>query len=466
MCQPTVEVKEVSVSGKQSLTREQVKKLSDPDKLLLIIVHDKVYNVTNWQDNHPGGSLTIRALSGRDATDSFRQNHPKLTYKILPKFLYATLSDPDNGIDEATLAFRELTDKMEDAGMFQTNYSYYYFLWARLAIHFGCVLYLCLCKESVYAHALAGALLGMFWQQIAFVGHDLGHNGITHNITKDSRLALFFANFSTGIGMGWWKRSHNVHHIVTNSVDYDPDIQHLPVFAVSPTFLEKPMVSKFYNMLMPLNKVTHLLVGVQHWLYYPVMAFARFNLYAQTILHLFGLGPYSLKEKIYRRDLQILFLGGFWCWFTALVMSLPTFASRALFVLMSHNVAGMLHVQITLSHFPMDTYEGVTYDNSENGFLFTQLNGSMDIDCPRWMDWFHGGLHLQVVHHLWPRIPRHNLRKVQQILKDFVKQYPHLQYHEHGFVKANKIMLSKLKETSKKAKSFHELFGDSINLAG
>ena len=114
----------------------------------------------------------------------------------------------------------------------------------------------------------------------------------------------------------------------------------------------------------------------------------------------------------------------------------------------------------------MDTYEGVTYDDSKNGFLFTQLNGSMDIDCPLWMDWFHGGLHLQVVHHLWPRIPRHNLRKAQGILMDFVKQYPHLQYYQYGFVKANKIMLSKLKETSKNAKSFHELFGDSINMAG
>jgi delta8-fatty-acid desaturase len=450
----------------KTMTRAEVNKVANPDSLLLIILNDKIYNMTQWQDNHPGGHLTMRALSGKDATDNFAQNHPKYVQKMLPKFLYSELSDFKNGVDEATLAFRELTEKMHDSGLFETRYSFYYFMMARLSLMFGAVLYGVLCSDNLYVHALAGVMLGFFWQQVAFVGHDLGHNGITHTIQGDSRLAFFLANFMTGIGMGWWKRSHNVHHIVTNSVDYDPDIQHLPIFAVSPAFLEKPIFSKFYNATMSLNKAAHVLVGVQHYLYYPVMAFARINLYIQSILHVCGIGAYSLKEKIYRRDLQALTLIGFWCWLSALIFSLPNNTSRLVFFLLSHNVAGILHVQITLSHFSMPSYEGVTYDSSANGFLHTQLEGSMDIDCPLWMDWFHGGLHLQAVHHLWPRLPRHNLRIVQKMLIEFCKQYPHLNYKQYGFIKANKMMLGKLKETSKTAKTFHELFADSINMAG
>jgi len=448
------------------MTRAEVKKASNPDSNLLLILEDKVYNMTHWQDDHPGGHLTIRALSGRDATDSFLQNHPTKVKKILPKFLYCNLKDPQKGVDEATLEFRKLTQKMEEAGMFQTDYTFYYKMFARLAVHFGLVLYLALAFENFYVHCAAGALLGLFWQQIAFVGHDLGHNGISHNIQTDSQMALILANFLTGIGMSWWKRSHNVHHIVTNSIDYDPDIQHLPVFAVNPRYLEGPVFSKFYNAYMSLNSAAHVLVGVQHFLYYPVMAFARINLYIQSILHLAGIGAYSLKEKVYRRDLQALMLIGFYGWYSALLMALPDSSSRWAFFLLSHNVAGILHVQITLSHFAMATHEGVTYDDSSNGFMATQMAGSMDIDCPLWMDWFHGGLHLQVVHHLWPRIPRHNLRKCQAMLKEFIKPYPHLKYYEYGFVEANGIMLSKLKETSKSAKSFSELFKDSINMAG
>lgn len=448
------------------MTRAEVKKAANADSHLLLIIDDKVYNMTHWQDDHPGGHLTIRALSGRDATDSFMQNHPKNIRKMLPKFLYCDLKDPKNGVDEATLKFRELTEKMEAAGMFVTNWNYYYLMFARLAVHFALVLYLALAFDNFYVHCAAGALLGLFWQQIAFVGHDLGHNGISHSIATDSKMALFLANFLTGIGMSWWKRSHNVHHIVTNSVDYDPDIQHLPIFAVTPKYLEGPVFSKFYNAYMSLNSAAHVLVGAQHFLYYPVMAFARINLYIQSILHLSGIGAYSLKEKVYRRDLQTLMLIGFYGWYSSLLMALPNSASRWAFFLLSHNVAGILHVQITLSHFAMPVHEGVTYNDSTDGFLWTQMEGSMDIDCPLWMDWFHGGLHLQVVHHLWPRMPRHNLRKCQAMLKEFIKPYPHLKYYEYGFIEANGILLAKLKETSKSAKSFSELFKDSINMAG
>ena len=30
-------------------------------------------------------------------------------------------------------------------------------------------------------HMLGACLIGLFWQQVAFVGHDIGHNSITHN---------------------------------------------------------------------------------------------------------------------------------------------------------------------------------------------------------------------------------------------------------------------------------------------
>ena len=31
------------------------------------------------------------------------------------------------------------------------------------------------------AHMLGAMFMGAFWQQFAFVGHDLGHNAVTHN---------------------------------------------------------------------------------------------------------------------------------------------------------------------------------------------------------------------------------------------------------------------------------------------
>lgn len=33
-----------------------------------------------------------------------------------------------------------------------------------------------------------------------------------------------------------------------------------------------------------------------------------------------------------------------------------------------------------------------------------------NVSCPVWMDWFHGGLQYQIEHHLFPDLPRHQLR--------------------------------------------------------
>lgn len=69
----------------------------------------------------------------------------------------------------------------------------------------------------------------------------------------------------------------------------------------------------------------------------------------------------------------------------------------------------------------------------------------MDVDCPEWFDWFHGGLQFQVVHHLFPRVPRHNLRKVQSLVKVFC-QDTKIEYKIHGFVEGNGVVLGRLKE--------------------
>ena len=73
----------------------------------------------------------------------------------------------------------------------------------------------------------AGLATALFWQQTAFVGHDLGHNAVTGNRRVDNVLGLV-VNAGVGIGMSWWKSTHNVHHTVVNAADSDPDIQVRP----------------------------------------------------------------------------------------------------------------------------------------------------------------------------------------------------------------------------------------------
>ena len=85
--------------------------------------------------------------------------------------------------------------------------------------------------------ATSAFFLGCFWHQLVFTAHDAGHMGITHNFHVDTVIGMFIADYLGGLSLGWWKRSHNVHHIVTNEPEHDPDIEHIPFFCAkdSPT---------------------------------------------------------------------------------------------------------------------------------------------------------------------------------------------------------------------------------------
>lgn len=63
----------------------------------------------------------------------------------------------------------------------------------------------------------------------------------------------------------------------------------------------------------------------------------------------------------------------------------------------------------------------------------------------------HGGLHLQVTHHLFPRLPRHNLREASVLVKEFAKEQD-LVYAEFGFISGNGEVLDVLKGVADQAK--------------
>lgn len=79
-------------------------------------------------------------------------------------------------------------------------------------------------------------LLALFWQQVAFIGHDLGHSAVTCVGKVDSLWGLL-VNAGVGIGMSWWKSTHNVHHLVVNAADSDPDIQVKPPDVLQSQFM-------------------------------------------------------------------------------------------------------------------------------------------------------------------------------------------------------------------------------------
>lgn len=451
-----------------------------------VVIDGYVYDVTKYVELHPGGWLPIATLAGKDCTDAFANYHPARVYRnLLPQYLIGTMKDYK--VSKFQEGHRAIRQQLLEEGMFEIRPSFFYMVGVWLAILFSTSIYLTVTADESRLQRLAGAFfMAAFWQQCAFVGHDAGHNSVTHDWNFDNNLGLIVGNLLTGIGSGWWKRSHNVHHLVCNSIEHDPDIQHMPLFAVTPDIFNGTsghehgkFWTTYHQKWVQFDTIARFMVSYQHWLFYPIMALARFNLYIQSYMLLFDPNePDSAfggkKRGKWGRKAEFIALVGFCIWYSTLVLyfmpvtsvdfngadnSFSPLTERLIYVLVTHALAGLLHVQICLSHFSMATYhdcggtdvKGGNFEGSDEWFRM-QVATTMNIDCPWYMDWFHGGLQFQIEHHLWPRLPRHNLRYASKLVKKFCEEN-NVHYHMPRWIEAQKELITSLKAVALNART-------------
>ncbi|KAF2739510.1 fatty acid desaturase [Polyplosphaeria fusca] len=338
--------------------------------------------------------------------------------------------------------YRELEIRVRSEGLYQCRYSSYAIECVRYAFFFG--MFLFLLRSGWYLSS--AVFLGCLWHQLAFTVHDAGHMGITHDFQTDTFIGMLVASYMGGLSVCWWKYNHNVHHVVTNHTEHDPDIQHLPFFAISHKLFGN-LFSTYYERIMEYDAFAKFMIRYQDSLYYFVMCLGRFNLMRLSWTYLLTQGPRK-GPAWWHRYFELVGQIFFWTWFGYGVVykSVPGGWTKLAFVLISNAITMPLHVQITLSHFAMSTADlGVT-----ESFPQKMLRTTMDVDCPQWLDFFHGGLQFQAIHHLFPRIPRHNLRRTQKLVQEFCNEVD-IPYALLGFVEGNQVVLGKLGDVSRQA---------------
>ncbi|KFK35341.1 hypothetical protein AALP_AA5G272100 [Arabis alpina] len=420
---------------KKYITNSDLSKHNKPGDLW-IAIQGKVYNVSDWIKSHPGGDTVILNLVGQDVTDAFIAFHPGTAWHNLePLFTGYHLRDFE--VSDVSRDYRKMAAEFRKLGLFEKKGHVTLYTLAFIASMFAGVLYGVLACTSIIVHQIAAALLGLLWIQSAYIGHDSGHYVIMANESYNRIAQLISGNCLTGISIAWWKWTHNAHHLACNSLDYDPDLQHIPVFAVSTKFFNS-MTSRFYDRKLTFDPVARFLISYQHWTYYPVMCFGRINLFIQTFLLLFS------TREVPDRALNFAGILVFWTWFPLLVSCLPTWPERFFFVFTSFTVTALQHIQFTLNHFAADVYMGPP---TGNDWFEKQAAGTLDITCVSYMDWFYGGLQFQLEHHLFPRLPRCHLRKVSPVVKELCKKH-NLPYRSLSWWDANVLTIETLKKAA------------------
>lgn len=221
--------------------------------------------------------------------------------------------------------------------------------------------------------------LGCLFHQLTFTVHDLGHNGVTHIRAVDRTISILISDFTGGLSTGWWVDVSSFFRneipysyigrvlyrtiiyttvgfsksqaellltttlVVTNHPSHDPDIQHIPFFAISPKFLNS-LWSSYYKRIMAHDFFAKIFLSVQHKLFYVVMSLARFNLYANSYSFLIKSGLQGRREWTWW--LEIVGITFYWTWYSCVLRGCCSWKTALAYLLISHIVPSPLHVQV------------------------------------------------------------------------------------------------------------------------
>ena len=235
--------------------------------------------------------------------------------------------------------------------------------------------------------------MATIWQQSGFIMHDTMHNHIYHDRKKDQRLGYIFGNIVLGVSGKWWRDEHNEHHVFTNAMVEG-------VGPADPQMIEESWIQdeKLIPYFVPSS--VKFILNFQEFYFVPVLCLVGlFPIKVDCIAHTDRYLPDYIGIALHMT------------WVGSVLSFLPSAKERFLFYVLSNCISGCLGIQLLVSHYakPWIEKEETKHPGS---WAARQVEALTDITCPRWLDWFHGGLHIHSVHHMFPRMCRCHYRDV------------------------------------------------------
>jgi fatty acid desaturase len=248
--------------------------------------------------------------------------------------------------------------------------------------------------------------LAVVFTQVAFVGHDAGHRQIFRTRRANDLVGLVHANLLVGVSYGWWVGKHNRHHSNPNHEDLDPDIG---IAALA--FTARQARDK--------RGLVRIVARYQAYLFFPLLLLEA--------AHLHTAGAKAILRSTSRANaaealLLLLHVAGY---ATALLVVLPPLQA-VVFVLVQQALFGLY---LGCSFAPNHKGMPILTEGEELDFLRRQVLTSRNVRGSRLVDFLLGGLNYQIEHHLFPNMPRPNLRQAQPLVRAFCQEHD-LSYSE------------------------------------
>jgi fatty acid desaturase len=244
------------------------------------------------------------------------------------------------------------------------------------------------------------AVLAFVFGQIAFLGHDAGHQAVFTSRRLNDAVGRTLGNVLIGLSYGWWVDTHNRHHANPNQEEHDPDIgDGVVVFTIAQAAKRTGRLSRF-------------ITRHQAWLFFPLTLLEGISLHVDSVI--------AVKSDKYRSSrggsrraeaIGLLLHAALYLTLLLLVMS----PAKAVAFIGVHQAVWGFYMSCTFA--PNHKGMPIVAAGEKLDFLRRQVLTSRNVRGGRFTDFALGGLNYQIEHHLFPSMPRAALRRAQPIVR-------------------------------------------------
>ena len=316
--------------------------------------------------------------------------------------------------------YAKLSRLIKDAGLLERRKLYY---WARIVVNILLIaaagVALSLFHNSWWV-LLVAVFFAIVSTQLAFTGHEAGHRQMFKGRRANEIAGYLHGNLMIGLSYDWWVDKHNRHHRNPNQAELDPDIGTGAFVFSHEEAAKRGRIGKFAARW-------------QAFFFFPLLALESLNLQVASIRAVAKTGA---RNRGVEASLLFVHVAGY---LTLLLLTMSPL--KALAFLAVHQ--SLFGIYLGCSFAPNHKGMKMLSKDEEMDFLRRQVLTSRNVTGGVPVGMLLGGLNWQIEHHLFPSMPRPNLRRAVPIVREFCEEHG-LPYAEANLYRSYQLAMGHL----------------------
>jgi len=292
--------------------------------------------------------------------------------------------------------YTDLAKEVREAGLLRRRYLYYWTeLGVAVAAFAGIWVGFAFLGDSWFQLLLAAGL-GVVVTQFGFLGHDAAHRQMFDSAAWNAWTARICASAFAGLSLSWWRTKHNLHHKGPNRDGFDPDIA-------------PGAISFTPDAVDARTGLSGWLAHRQGWFFFPLLTLEGINLHISSVRATLDRSSGEPWRRL-ELGLVVVRLGAY---VAVLVIFLPLGLAAAFLAIQLAVFGFCLGAAFAPAHKGMP----IVPATMRLDFLRRQVMVSRNVFGNPLVDFFMGGLNYQIEHHLFPSMPRCNLKHARSLVR-------------------------------------------------